>query len=413
MYEKDIFAPPVILSAVYLISVASAIFNANLYKFKDISIETVFIITLGILVFVVTSLLIKQNYMIKEKSFNSLLNQPSLIQISRPKLIFAILLSIICTFIYTETIGNAVNLGQNMQQYSEAMAEFREDYSYDNKRLPFYSLQIHKLSRVLAFVFLYVFGYNVAISRKIWNNAVYLIPVLLFCFASLRGANRTPLIQIIIAGVIYWYITKNKISNKKSHIKLIFSLLFGVCIFFYIFTLLRPYVGRRNEMDIVNYITFYAGGSIHLFDIFCQNPEESKIFGWETFAGLYQDLSKIGIYENRIMHMDFREISGVQMGNIYTAFRTYYQDFGLSGIVVFQIIQALIYTIWYEKLKQQPNVQFSFSLVVYGILTLPLFEHSIQEQLFRNYFCLNTLIVSLLCYVLGRFFITNSAKVKF
>jgi oligosaccharide repeat unit polymerase len=352
------------------------------------------------------------------RKWSTTCNQKELtaIKISNTKIILAILLALICALVYIETVKNMASIGAGLstKDYTLAMSEYRMKTTYGDESLPFFAKQVAKLLNGLGIVFLYVFCYNITITKKLWSNAIYTVPSILYCYATLHGGNRASFMGIVVSGVTYWYIfnyNKNGGQNK-NRLKLILQLIAGACLFLWFFSFARHFVGRLNETDLMSYITQYAGSSIQLLDLFIQSPEESKIFAQETFAGLHRNLSKVGLTDSKIMLSEFRESNGILIGNIYTTFRAYYQDFGILGIIIFQYIQAQLYTRWYEKLKHEPQIsKFSISLVLYGMLMLPLFEHSIHEQLFSNYFCLNTLTLALIYYVLGRFFIPHKIKV--
>ena len=175
---------------------------------------------------------------------------------------------------------------------------------------------------------------------------------------------------------------------------------------FCFFSFSRSFTGRLNKQDPISYITSYAGGSIVLLDKYLQNPSYSEFFGAEIFQGLYKNLDEIGLVDvPTFHHLEFGYSNGVLVGNTYTSFKTYIHDFGYLGLVVIQIIEAVFYTIFYEKIKKEKHCEkISLTLVLYAILMQPLFLHSISEQLIRTYLCFNTIVLIVLLYIVKWFY---------
>ncbi|MTV44646.1 oligosaccharide repeat unit polymerase, partial [Streptococcus pneumoniae] len=88
----------------------------------------------------------------------------------------------------------------------------------------------------------------------------------------------------------------------------------------------------------ISYITRYMGGSIQLFDLFVIDPiRRNKELGAETFSGIYEMLAKLGFDNNIIKGLEWRVSPNYySLGNVYTAIRRYYSDFGVIGIVICQ-----------------------------------------------------------------------------
>ena len=75
----------------------------------------------------------------------------------------------------------------------------------------------------------------------------------------------------------------------------------------------------------------------------------------ETFAGIN---NYIGNHFDRYdliysTQKEFRNIRGINIGNVYTAFRSYIHDFGLGGMVILTALESLIMSMLYYSNKKR------------------------------------------------------------
>lgn len=396
VYDFDIIAPPVIICAVYLFSIYAAMYNIDTWKI-NLSEITISYILIGLIVFCVSSFIVKRKYANKPIEKKPITE----IEFRKNKLIIIYLVATVCAYLYLKEISSIVN--RYGSDYSMAMAEFRADFSYGEQNLSFISNQAYKVLTCISFVFLYIFCNNVGATNKWRKNLIFLLPVCIYIYASLRSGSRTQLIQIFTMFIVLLFIFQ-KIYGRYKKGKILRYLLYissGSIAFLIIFSAIRFFVGRQNESNLTDYISMYVGGSIQLFDLYLKHPEEVTSKGMETFGSLYNNFVKFGFIDGKevIMHKEFRYSNGILLGNVYTSFRAFHHDLGLFGIIFFQFIEGLFFSIYYEKMKRIKNKKpISIALVMYGILMMPLFEHAIQEQLFSNYLCLNTLVIYILLF---------------
>ena len=147
-----------------------------------------------------------------------------------------------------------------------------------------------------------------------------------------------------------------KYSWKKSlafkYIKIGAIALIVVFIAFY---LLKYLVRVGNTVNsILDYIGYYAGGSVQNFNLYIQDPPASSktIWGQESFMGIYSTLEKFklvdlsGVYLTN-SNLEFRQSNGVAIGNVYGAIRRYYNDFGIGGVIVLQMIASTFFNTFY------------------------------------------------------------------
>jgi oligosaccharide repeat unit polymerase len=178
-------------------------------------------------------------------------------------------------------------------------------------------------------------------------------------------------------------LSKRKVGWKRSReIKRMIGIFALTVVFIAIvFVALRGLVGRKElDWDPLYYITFFAGSPIAAFDLFLKNPlEPSSIWGKETFYQLNQSISTwFNKPELRyIFYKEFRQSpSGIYVGNIYTALRPPYYDFGFWGMILVMFIMGGFFCILYcgarERWGKNP---IDFRLLIYSYIAYTFFMY--------------------------------------
>ena len=422
VFERDLLAPAVVLSIVYILSTIFAIYNIEEWAI-ELHSKTFWVIVLGNLTFLITAIIIHMIYGKKKKSRDSekkSINEfkSKYINVHASKIIFVTLIMITFSIIYIRAVQNMAHSYGYASDYSQMMSNFRSNTSYGDDSLPSWILRYNRLMMACTYVLLYIFINNMIYNSKNKKNYLLLIPILLYCITSLFGAARTSVLCYFIYSMVLIYIILNKKYNfmNKINKKYIVRGLICVVLFFMFFVLTKSFVGRTDDMNGLYYISFYAGGSIELLDIYLRNPTYSTFFGEEIFRGFREILAKFGLTtQSGIIHMEFgRTANGVSVGNIYTSYRKYIHDFGFGSIFIFQFVEALIFSIWYEKIKKRElKVGIDMSLLFYAYFNTSLFRHSIQETFFSSYipgFIVTGLFMYIWIYYFTKIKFTNGKR---
>ena len=130
------------------------------------------------------------------------------------------------------------------------------------------------------------------------------------------------------------------------------------------------------------------------------------IWGNETFTALNNDL--FGYSDN--IHLEFRQSNGIWIGNVYTALRNYYQDFGLEGVIVLQIIYSVIMTSLYLIASNKNNKSSNFILPIYALFGFTLILHSYRDFFFSTIVSFN--YINIIIYMFIIMFIFKKIRFK-
>ena len=182
-----------------------------------------------------------------------------------------------------------------------------------------------------------------------------------------------------------------------------------------LFSGMRTVVGRTNQSNFFDYISSYFGGSIPLYDKYLLKYPftKSEYFGYYTLRTLYSALSKLGIVSNvRATNFEFM-ISGTLHGNVYTSFVVMYRDFGMIGVIIFQLLEGYICAIMFQKvyLKNKGTKNSIILTILYCSHISSIYLHSYGENFFS--LILSQSIVLELIYIYIIYFIFYKLKVVY
>ena len=412
----DIMAPSILLCLGYIISVLSAIYNIDNWNIK-LHLNTYCVIILGILAFAFTEWIVKLADM-KNKNITKLsLTKNKEIQIKTYKIILVIIFDIVILLLYFKEVYRISLLGGNTGGIANMMTAYRNITSYSTTLIEGQGLNgivsfLTKGVYVSAYVFLFVFINNVIYAKqKISKNIKYLIPIILYIIQTFLSGARIYFMYIATAIIILSYILNKRRDGWNSNVnfKYIKIGVIGLLSVLVIFFFSRGLVGRTAKTDIMEYITNYAGGSIQLFNEYMQNkPIGDGHFGSETFIGIQKILYKFGVSDYvRIPHLEFRTLGNSSSGNVYTGFRRNYQDFGLGGMIVCQVILSFIFNLFYIKIRNQKkyNSSQNYYVIVYSIIISAVLFHSIADIFYMEILSMGYLIQFILLRIAYYFFV--------
>lgn len=391
---EDILAPSVIVCIMWIFSTICAIYNIDKWGI-ELHVNTIAAILVGLMSFMVGGFIGKNlpNFTFgkKRKILNSSLsNAGSLSTIPVSKIFFLMFLFagiVTVVWQFKWVISQVGSIGV----WSDMMTAYRSGnstYSTESISKPSILSNLETLLEVNAYVSAYIGINNLFAARKAKRHTLYLfIPGLLFAVDKILNAGRGGVLFFVGAIMLCAYIMmqKNYSWKKKISRKYIKYMIIALAAITLLFSISRSWVGRTNQDDFLDYITTYAGGSIQLFDMFMQNPEPaSSIFGKETFHTLINFLGRIfGISEwCYIAHLEFRISNGVNLGNVYGAFRYYLYDFGWIGMVILSMFAGVFYTFMYKRIKHNNDFEsngFSWRILVYMYFAPSLFMFSIAD----------------------------------
>lgn len=403
----DFFQPSCLVSASYIISILCAYINKDIWKYTY-HIETIGVIAIGLFAFWIVNFICFLNRK-RTICFKSNKNNLKKIKVNRYVFVMVIAFQFITLALYYKEV---TRIAGSMTDFSTLMNSFRIKTSYDMEdSVSGIVGQMAKISFVSAQIFVLIFINNIIVGKEKWDFFYFLPIVIYFVQALLTGGRFNILVLICECFCIFNIFWKKKNGWKKTlGFRTVLKIILIICIVFMGFYWSRILVGRNNETDFITYIASYVGGSIPLFDMFLKNPPDSSaLWGKETFYGLLKNIRQLGLidFEPYRIHLEFRYSNGVNIGNVYTAFRSNIYDFGICGMLFLQMLWSGLLSSWYNRFHRNFNY---ISALFYSMIDYTLCFHSINDLFYPNVVSIGQLITFLMAYIV--YYCVAKIKIK-
>ena len=380
--KRDIMAPSVLLTAGYMMSCISCIYNIGNWG-VELQFYTCFLIVLGIVSFQLGDFIHNSTHRQKLFSSNEI-TQATEIKISNFVILFFILYNLVVLYL---SIREILTMASGLQTtLGNAIGQFRNAYSYTDFRVNTLNVQLFKVSRGAAYIFAYVFFNNIFAKKKsIMRNIKYIIPIVTYALITLTRGGRTNAIMMLIAMLfLFYYHWHKKVGwNRNVSIKFVKWIFVALVAFSILFFGTRELVGRKETTPFLEYLTTYIGGSYQLLDQYLKDGSFISD-NLETFPGIIQSLEKMGILASSFhKSLEFRySPTGVYLGNVYTGLRRYYHDFGIPGIIIIQLLYGYLFSAMYSKIKKMRFMDSgrAFFVTTYSSILFCIMTQSIEDH---------------------------------
>lgn len=386
--KGDYMAPPFILCLFFTLSELSVILMSGTWNI-GISIDTVFLICFGILSFIFGYFW--GSSILKMRPQNKI--QIKYIYISKIFIVVHCVVSIIITVLFVYYMKNSIG----GSTWNDMLAKYRFMTAYagltgESANIPRWINDIRFLTGALIYLFCYVLINNYIVCKK-WDKSL-IVAILIGVVMTLVGSSRFDLIRIPCACITMFYLLKFR-QGEMSHcvrIKMLVKYIGIAVVVVLLFATLKNFVGRQSDASIVEYVAHYLGAPTLNFNDYLNNPIQSnKLTGKETFWGVYDFLYKLtGNSEYRYDYtLEFRNNN---MGNVYTAFRMFYSDFGIIGVAVLSALQGAIYAFLYILVKYNIKIRifskriFPVSQVSFQIILYSMMLHCVALMFYADWF---------------------------
>ncbi len=220
-----------------------------------------------------------------------------------------------------------------------------------------------------------------SIIYKIQFKSNYFIYISIFSIivVSIAGMGR---LNIILSCIFaFWslyyglYLLKDFNINRIEKKLLVVSFMFLLIIVISFVGILRLRIGGQGEIknyfSLLDNIPLYTAGSISAFGKFVKdNPEKELLFGQRMFSGVFDIL---GISERKVgLYRTWVKISkSGKVGNVYTAFRIFLEDFGFPGFLIISYLAGFLSGIIDRKIVYGKNIlYFASAVYVFTIISM-------------------------------------------
>lgn len=352
--NKNMISPSNVTLFMFFISSLCIVYNYNFWRTKY-SFKSYLIVVITLVLILICELFIKNR---AKKAFRNYKNEFQILEID--KFLNIILISLLLFFLIYQ-INEVMILGKKLGGKGWNIIGVVKNTP--NIKLSSISRIAFRYNWIIFMVYSYIFFNNVErMKEKIWRQMKYLFPVLTLFISSFILGNRAAIIRLFIVLYVFWIITKIESKgsvnlNLFSIIKKILPISLLLLLLFYGLRSITKINTTTKGRSFIDYITYYIGSPLYLFDKYLKNPllvkEYPNYFGENTFASLYKNFGvNIDLINKYIL------VGGKSnfAGNVYSWFQIPYHDFGFCGMLLFTLIIYSIYCyIFYKKIYMTKN----------------------------------------------------------
>lgn len=415
LFNKEVLYPPII--AVMMFSLCSII---GLLRFSDwhidqFSFKSCCFLLLGVVSFIIGGIVI---YSQRKHQCYIIQNFKRRINLNNKIVLLGIIINaLFIVLFYSHILTTVKNHGYSNLTFSQILLRYYYIKSYTTDiSLPSFLLILKLLCLSSSIISVFVFLHNLSFQQFRRKDFYLLLIVGFQLIYSFLNSSRSDLLVFLSQTICLLYFFWNMKIKRLSTVSLKI-LKWGIrafCLFLIIFIMLAVTMGRKKsfqDINICNYLTIYTSSSIRNFDLYINsNTPHSSSFGKETFYPINRILyNRFGIGEFYTMALPFNSIDGKNIGNIYTAFRRYYADFGLFGIIFLPFLLGFFFSILYNRAYRKARMmKISFSMLLFSCLISSIFYLPIEDHFFIYDLSLNRICLYFIVYILYRILIKHN-----
>lgn len=393
--KGDIFYPSNIIIIMYLIS--SFFLIGELKKWNgNLSYKGIVMLLLGITIYIVVSFITLKVFSRisiyrKNKYFNinDTLSKQSLPIVDSKITILIVVYEIWATMKYYTDVKYSSSYVGLSSSFSEMIGNYRNASAYGNLDVGISHISAYNYQIMLALAYVYaaiITQYMASKEKTTFSwKVLHALPIVIFGICSIFTGGRNPLINLGVAFIVMYFIKIRQIhKDKPMKFKTICKLVLGGVMALVAFSSFRGLVGRTSDYTTFDYLAMYIGAPLKLFDLFINGVHIAhRLVGQETFSSFLGDIGKRVERGN----LEFRTSSnGIGLGNVYTPFRRYYNDFGMGGLVLLTAIQSFFYSFYYSKIRNRKNKNgIDFYTALYAYLSIGVVYYSVDERLYTYF----------------------------
>lgn len=404
--KKDVLSPPNTICFSFIIAILFGICNIKTWNFY-MGERTFWVVIIGIISFFIGYFFIYYYMELKYKNIN-IVNVDNEVIIKNSKLYLFIFIECITFILIYHTINDipGESIGEKilMSRVASSTAALNTELDVDEYKVNsmVYSLYWFCYAGTIMVLYKCVIDY---ISREKIQKKFFLVFLLMILMTLLLG-TRGSIIYLIITGFIMVYMLWlkkykwEKRLSKKFFLKVFFIVLVVVFLFSTIGLII---VGREEQLNefsgsllenVFFQLSIYIGAPLKLMDLYLYTDygidENFPIPGYATFGQFYRFIARRIGFDNwidvNILSTEFRTDNTVMLGNVYTMFMKYVEDFGFLGLVILCLIMGIIFAYMYERIKYNKfnKKNIDMCLIIYAYLFKALILAFFAELFYAN-----------------------------
>lgn len=410
--QRDILAPSSTVSAMFVLGTAFALANAEKWGI-EYSFEAYLIISSGLLVFLLTEIIVKMRFGRKIDA-NSVSYSDEVVNLEmRTWVVFVLIFFdlLVSLWYFREVrriVGNVASIGAMFARYRNLGVD-----NLAGRTTEVVSGAINQFLKIVkasGYIGIFMLFHSVLFEQKynsLGKRTLLVTLVITSLIPNIMVASRGGILMFISNALIVYYILWHQKQGWDRNLSWrvvrygILGLIIGIPVFYYSAFLM----GRRNTLNVLDYVATYIGGPTQLFNLYVQSPSKASYFGEESLVGVRKIFQIIGWGQASTSYNLESRLLGNIPSNVYTFFRRPLHDFGLIGMYIFTMLISMLFcTIYYSKIKNVIRFRNTdIWVLIYGYLFYWLILSPI-DQYSQSYISVGALITILIIVILFELF---------
>lgn len=350
-YFKNLMAPPLLMGGGMLAASLIATSYYNVWEMNTMLGKSVFLLGGGTFFFTICCMFLSSIF----PSFK--LNHPVKVDfnfIKLTRMVMFYLFSIIVAL-----VGVMLKLYYMMMHFGTLgwaeliVAKRMDDWNGDNLfQIPFYVRQMGSYTNIVSYLTIWLLVI-IFISKKNKRNILKILLIIHLVFALVDGmlsGSKAPIIGIIMLfASTYFFVFYARRGSFYLSKRFIVRVLVIFVVLASSFRGLSMIIGRNiSERSNWDLLAEYCGAEIKNFDLYLhQNSkrDNSAIWGGNTFHSFYSEINLKFEKEKG----EFQYVGNYILGNVYTQFRSFHEDFGTVGVFIMCFFIAFVSMFFYSR----------------------------------------------------------------
>lgn len=413
-YFKNIISPPFLLGSGMLAAALIATSYYEEWEMYTFSLQSVWLIGGGCCFFTISCIFFSKIYPSIQPTNQAIFNLKFNINRLRLFYIITILIGIFAIILklhYMKAYFGPLSFAELI------IARRMDQWTGENSlKIPSLVQQMGSYTSVTSYFTIWLYSIIIIFKNYSLNKMKRIILIHLFIsfVNGMLSGSKAPMLELIVIFVIiYFYNYYAQMGKYHINKKIFKRLIFAIILLAISFKGINLLIGRNvNDRTNIDLLSEYCGAQIKNFDIYLssnsQKTSKSKVWGENTFIYYYTDINP---KKFSVDNGEFQFINNYSLGNVYTLFQPYHQDFGSAGVFIIPFFIACISMFFYTKstFSFKEPTKINANLIIYSSMAMSIFMGFFSSR-FTESICrpggIKTIIyIYILIWIINHFFI--------
>lgn len=325
-------------------------------------------------------------------------------------MVYLVLVSLLQIYFINRHYGTG-NLAANLFLHTEAM-KFGDTRKM--MQLPRLVAYFMSTPTTMGYVFAFLLPTYICQGDKYKTQKLWIFIDFIICLcSSLLDGGRSHMLHIIVTCGVF-YMMAIRYHRRRLDLKRILAWILLSFVFLSGFQQLGYLIGReKGENTAYQTVGVYCGAQIQNLDDYINENHKinASYLGEYTFRDFYAKFENVGAFELKSKVQDlliFNNSKGYGLGNVYSAFQSYYVDFGVEGTFLLCFLIGWFMQWLYLKIRKNSDFMtgvISLNTYLYAIIISSMFMSFFSEAFFAKVarvisfaFWFNYILIFLLLY---------------